>query len=147
MPDRNSNGHYVIGVDLGGTKISGGAVSLDGSRTAGLRSIGTQPELGAEGVVDRIIGLIEGVMSDTMQQTGAARSDFVGIGIGAPGPLDRENGIVIVAPNLGWRDFPLRERVMTRIGLPSTLDNDANCATVGEWWLGDRAHELMAFHG
>jgi glucokinase len=136
MPDRNSNGHYVIGVDLGGTKISGGAVSLDGSRTAGVRSIATQPELGAEGVVDRIIGLIEGVIADTMQQTGAARTDFVGIGIGAPGPLDRENGIVIVAPNLGWKDFPLRERVMTRIGLPSTLDNDANCATVGEWWLG-----------
>jgi glucokinase len=43
---------------------------------------------------------------------------------------------VIVAPNLGWKDFPLRDRVTKRLGLPATLDNDANCATVGEWWLG-----------
>lgn len=127
---------FVIGVDLGGTKISAGAVSRDGSKIAGVRSVETQAELGAEGVVDRIIGLIEGVILDATQETGAARKDFIGIGLGAPGPLDRKNGIVIVAPNLGWRDFPLRDRVTKRLGLPATLDNDANCATVGEWWLG-----------
>ena len=131
-----SDNSYVIGVDLGGTKISAGAVSRDGSRIAGVRSIETQAELGAEGVVDRIIGCIEGVILDATHETGAARKDFIGIGLGAPGPLDRENGIVVVAPNLGWRDFPLRDRVMARLGLPATLDNDANCATVGEWWLG-----------
>lgn len=128
---------YVVGVDLGGTNISAGAVSVDGTRTHGMRSVPTQAEMGgAEGVVDRIVALIEAVILDTMKETGAARKDFLGIGVGAPGPLDRENGIVIVAPNLGWRDFPLRERVSTRLGLPATLDNDANCATVGEWWLG-----------
>ena len=127
---------YIVGVDLGGTKIFAGAVSADGSQTHGMRSITTQSELGAEGVVDRIIGLIEGVMVDTNNETGATRKDFLGIGVGAPGPLDREKGIVIVAPNLGWRDFPLRERIQSRLGLPVTLDNDANCATVGEWWLG-----------
>jgi len=127
---------YIIGVDLGGTKIFAGALTADGASMHGMRSIATQAELGAEGVVDRIIGLIEGVMVDTMNETGASRKDFVGIGLGAPGPLDRENGIVVVAPNLGWRDFPLRDRVTSRLGLPATLDNDANCATVGEWWLG-----------
>ena len=71
-----------------------------------------------------------------LNETGVTRKDFIGIGIGAPGPLDREKGLVIVAPNLGWRDFPLRDRITTRFGLPTTLDNDANCATVGEWWLG-----------
>mgnify|MGYP001611821883 CR=1 FL=1 len=127
---------FIIGLDLGGTKVSAGALSQDGQRTAGLRSIETQAELGAEGVVDRIIGLIEDVILGAMQETGATRRDFIGIGIGAPGPLDRKNGVVIVAPNLGWRDFPLRDRVTSRLGLPATLDNDANCATVGEWWLG-----------
>ena len=127
---------FVIGVDLGGTKISSAAVSDDGTATHGLRSIPTQPELGADGVVDRIIGLIEGVILDTINETGATRKDFIGIGVGAPGPLDRENGLVVVAPNLGWRDFPLRDRVSIPLGLPVTLDNDANCATVGEWWLG-----------
>lgn len=127
---------YIIGLDLGGTKIFAGALSRDGTRTAGMRSIMTQSEVGAEGVVDRIVGLIEGVIQDTINETRATRKDFLGIGIGAPGPLDREKGLVIVAPNLGWRDFPLRDRVSSRIGMPATLDNDANCATVGEWWLG-----------
>jgi len=134
MPGKKKQ--FIIGLDLGGTKISAGALSVDGSHTSGMRSIATQSELGAEGVVDRIIGLIEGVILDTINETGAARKDILGIGVGAPGPLDRENGIVIVAPNLGWRDFPLRERITTRLKLPATLDNDANCATVGEWWLG-----------
>ena len=127
---------YIIGVDLGGTKIFAGAVSVDGTATHGMRTLATQAEVGAEGVVDRIIGLIEGVILDTINETGATRKDFLGIGLGAPGPLDREKGIVVVAPNLGWRDFPLRDRVTSRLGLPATLDNDANCATVGEWWLG-----------
>lgn len=127
---------FIIGVDLGGTKISAGAVSEDGARTVGLRSVETQAELGADGVVDRIVALVEGVILDAMHEAGAKRSEFRGIGIGAPGPLDREKGLVIIAPNLGWRDFPLRDRVSARLGLPATLDNDANCATVGEWWLG-----------
>jgi glucokinase len=87
-------------------------------------------------VADRIVGLIEGVVLDTIAETNGHRSDFLGIGIGAPGPLDRERGLVIVAPNLGWKNFPLRDRVSQRLGLPATLDNDANCATVGEWWQG-----------
>jgi glucokinase len=101
-----------------------------------MRSIPTSAELGAESVADRIVGLIEGVILDTLEQTEAMRRDFIGVGIGAPGPLDRERGLVIVAPNLGWRNFPLRDRIGQRMGLPATLDNDANCATVGEWWQG-----------
>jgi glucokinase len=131
-----SKKRYIIGLDLGGTKISAGAISEDGQHAHGIRSVATQPELGAEGVVDRIIGVIEGVILDTINETGATRKDFLGIGVGAPGPLDREKGIVVVAPNLGWKDFPLRDRIKSRLGLEVTLDNDANCATVGEWWLG-----------
>lgn len=127
---------YIIGVDLGGTKISAGALSEDGEEAHGVRSIATQSDIGAEGVVDRIISVIEGVILDTIKETGASRQDFLGIGMGAPGPLDREKGIVVVAPNLGWRNFPLRERVTSRLKLPVSIDNDANCATVGEWWLG-----------
>jgi glucokinase len=127
---------FIIGVDLGGTNISAGALSEDGTRASGMRSIATQAELGAEGVVDRIVGLIEGVILDTINETGATRKDFLGIGVGAPGPLDRDEGIVVVAPNLGWRHIPLRHRINKRHNHPLTLDNDANCATVGEWWLG-----------
>jgi glucokinase len=127
---------YIIGVDLGGTKIMAGALSEDGTQHFGMRSVSTQANQGQDAVVERMIALIEGVILDTIAQTGASRGDFIGVGIGAPGPLDRERGIVIVAPNLGWRDFPLRDLIQDRLGLEAALDNDANCATYGEWWQG-----------
>ena len=135
MPTKKRH-QYIIGVDLGGTNIVVGAMSADGKHHFGARSIATSAELGAEGVADRIVGLIEGVILDTIAQTSANRRDFIGVGIGAPGPLDRDKGLVVVAPNLGWRNFPLRDRIGERLNLPATLDNDANCATVGEWWQG-----------
>ncbi|HET7457231.1 MAG TPA: ROK family protein [Gemmatimonadaceae bacterium] len=127
---------YIIGVDLGGTNIVCGAMPEDGSREIAMRSQPTYSELGADTVVDRMVQMIEDVIAVTMAETGAAREDFLGVGVGAPGPLDRERGVVIVAPNLGWRDFPLRDLIGERVGLAATLDNDANCATVGEWWVG-----------
>jgi len=102
---------YIVGVDLGGTNIVVGAMSADGKHHHAMRSIPTSAEAGADGVADRIVGLIEGVILDTIAQTDASRRDFLGVGIGAPGPLDREKGIVIIAPNLGWRNFPLRDRI------------------------------------
>ena len=127
---------YILGVDLGGTKIMCGALSEDGTRHLAMRSIPTQSEQGESVTMDRMVELIEAVIAETCREAGAKRDDILGIGIGAPGPLDRERGIVVVAPNLGWRDYPLRDLIHKRTGLAATLDNDANCATVGEWWQG-----------
>ena len=127
---------YIIGVDLGGTNIVAGAMAEDGSSQHALRSQPTNAQLGAEAVAEHIVKMIGDVITDTMAETGAKRAQFLGVGIGAPGPLDRERGLVIVAPNLGWKNFPLRDRVVAGTGLTATLDNDANCATLGEWWIG-----------
>src|SRR6202008_1528195 len=45
-------------------------------------------------------------------------------------------GLVLLTPNLGWTNFPLRDQVANALGMPATLDNDANCAVFGEWWRG-----------
>lgn len=127
---------FIVGIDLGGTNIAAAALPTDGSAVLAFGSRLTRADLGADAVTDRIVEAIEEVIADVMKETGAARSDFLGVGLGAPGPLDRERGLVIVAPNLGWRDFPLRDRITAAVDLPATLDNDANCATVGEWWCG-----------
>ncbi len=128
---------YIIGVDLGGTKISVGAMPVDGSREIAMRAdLTLAAEGGADAVVGRIASNIEAVIAQTMAETGCARSDFIGIGVGAPGPLDRAKGVVLVAPNLGWHDYPLKERVEHAVGIRTTLENDANCATLGEWWVG-----------
>ena len=127
---------YIVGVDLGGTNIVAGALPEDGSRQIAMRSEPTRADQGADAVVERIARIIDTVIAETIAETGARRDAFIGVGIGSPGPLDREKGIVIVTPNLGWRNFPLRDRVSAAVGIPASLDNDANCATLGEWWCG-----------
>lgn len=127
---------YIVGVDLGGTNIVAGAMPVDGSREIAMQTRPTLAEGGAGSVVERIAAMIEKVIAETMAETGAKRTDFLGVGIGSPGPLDREKGIVIVTPNLGWKNFPLRDEISSRVHLEATLDNDANCATIGEFWCG-----------
>ncbi|HUF51021.1 MAG TPA: ROK family protein [Longimicrobiales bacterium] len=129
---------WLIGVDLGGTNIVVGVLPIDGGtgEVLALHSVPTEAQRGAKYVVDRIVALIGDTMDAIIAQHGGRREDFAGVGIGSPGPLDRATGTVINTPNLGWRNFPLRDLISNGIGLPATLDNDANCATYGEWWLG-----------
>ena len=126
---------YVLGVDLGGTNIVTGAVAEDGSAVLGVRSAPTRPEEGADAVVARIAGLCRESIAEAATRGGDA-ARIAGVGIGSPGPLDRERGLVLITPNLGWKNFPLRDRVSDALGLPATLDNDANCAVFGEYWMG-----------
>jgi glucokinase len=127
---------WVVGVDLGGTNIVVATMTADGQQTAGMQQGLTLAAEGADAVVHRIATMIEQSIAETTTSHGITREQVLGVGIGSPGPLDREKGIVIVTPNLGWRDFPLRDRIGAAVGLPATLDNDANCATLGEWWIG-----------
>ena len=123
---------YVLGVDLGGTNIVTGAVCHDGTEVLGVRSEPTRPEEGADAVVERIIRLCR----ESVEAAGLGMDRIAGVGIGSPGPLDREQGLVLVTPNLGWKNYPLRDKVAGPLGLKGALDNDANCAVYGEWWMG-----------
>jgi glucokinase len=129
---------WVIGVDLGGTNIVVGVLPIDGGEgdVLALQNEPTEAHRGAKYVVDKIVLLIEEARAQIVSQYGGSRSDFAGVGIGSPGPLNRETGTVINTPNLGWRNFPLRDLIANAVNLPAVLDNDANCATYGEWWLG-----------
>jgi glucokinase len=127
---------FIIGLDLGGTNIVVGALSENGDRQIGMRSEPTIAERGVDVVVERMVSMVEQTIEAVLRESGGTRDDVLGVGIGAPGPLDRDRGLVVVAPNLGWRDFPLRDVIADRVRLPATLDNDANCATLGEWWQG-----------
>ncbi len=124
----------IVGVDLGGTNIVVGGIPEDGSRVYALASERTPVQEGAEAVVGRIVEMIRRCAEGTRRE--ARGAEVVGVGIGAPGPLDTAKGIVHFAPNLAWRDMPLRDRIADGVHLTSTLDNDANCAVLGEWWRG-----------
>ena len=127
---------YIIGVDLGGTTINVGAVPVGGGTVLGMRSLPTDAHVGAKFVVDRIVTMIRDVKRDAGREGGFGADAFIGIGLGSPGPLDRETGTVVETPNLGWRNFPLRDLIVKATGLETEIDNDANAATLGEWWQG-----------
>ena len=121
---------WILGVDIGGTNLRAGLVPFAGGAPVALANVPTRPEHGAEEVVDDLVSVLRATVA------GVGRAGVAGIGVGAPGPLDRTRGVVIETPNLGWREVPLVEMIARGTGLPVVLDNDANCFAFGEWWLG-----------
>lgn len=124
---------YVLAVDLGGTKIYS-ALAGPGDLIAERDVRPTGVELGRERVLDNIISGIRAVMPDDDRL--AAHDRVLGLGIGAPGPLNPRTGMVYFAPNLSIRDFNLRDALQERLGIPVFLENDANLAALGEHLYG-----------
>lgn len=129
-------GRWIVGVDIGGTNVAVGLVPFDGGPVSGFRKFPTKAGEGPEPLIRRIAAAVRDAIHEGAGADPAAEGRIAGLGIGSPGPLDRERGVVLTTPNLGWRDFPLRSLLAEATGLDATLDNDANCATYGEWWLG-----------
>src|SRR6266853_136077 len=114
MPSRRPV-RYVVGIDVGGTNIVAGTVAEDGSELLGLVSEPTFAEQGPEAVVERIVRLAKASMA------AAKGKKIAGVGIGSPGPLDTKRGVVLLTPNLGWTNMPLRERVAKGVDLPGEI--------------------------
>ena len=125
---------FVLGIDIGGTNLVVGSVAEDGARILATASEQTHAEAGAKDVLERLVCLAESAIAATRRE--APDAEILGVGVGAPGPLDTKRGIVLLTPNLGWVNLPLRQIIHERLGLPAWLDNDANCAVLGEWWVG-----------
>lgn len=122
---------YVIGIDLGGTKICGAVVSTEGERIS-MHTIPTMANQGEEVVLQRIFTVIDKVIIDAKISIG----DVVGIGIGSPGPLNAKEGTILTTPNLPFKNFQLVKPIEQKYGVKTFLDNDANVAAIGEYMLG-----------
>ena len=129
MPEKGEK--YYIGVDLGGSLTRVGLSRKDGEIIA-WESVPTEGRKGPEHVVGEIAGMIDLLV----EEKGIARDSLLGVGIGAPGPLDTKTGVIINTPNLQWKEVPLRDMVTEKTGLDAVLENDANSAALGEWWKG-----------
>jgi glucokinase len=123
-----------IGVDLGGTDLKAAVVDTDSGEQSALKTVPTHAERGYEAVMARMGELIESVIevSDLM------RAEISGIGIGVPGVLDLDKGLVLFLPNLPgtWPNVPLKETIEQQVGLPTFLLNDVRSMTLGEWTFG-----------
>lgn len=122
----------ALGVDLGGTNTKIGLVDHQGQVRQRLR-LPTRPEEGPRQVAGRICQAAR----ECLAAAGLGPEQVSGAGIGCPGTIDLEDGIVAFAPNLpGWRDVPLRSLIADELGRPCSLDNDANVAALAEHWVG-----------
>ncbi|MFC2038484.1 ROK family protein [Chloroflexota bacterium] len=118
----------TIGVDLGGTKIETSLVDDAGNIIASHRSL-TNSEKGSEGVIAGIVDCVNTCLDKTDESPQA-------LGIGMAGQIEKNTGLVHFAPNLGWHDVPLREKLEEQLGLPVTVTNDVRAAAYGEWLYG-----------
>ena len=126
---------WVMGVDIGGTNIVVGMVPEGGGVPERLRVRATRSMAGPDDAVRHIVRLGREVVGEVAEASGGP-VEVTGAGVGCPGPVDREAGMVLDAFNLGWKAFPLRDRLQEALELPVILENDANCAAWGEWWQG-----------
>jgi glucokinase len=116
---------YAIGIDIGGTKIAGALISLDGNISDMNRV--PSPASSAAEMEDAIV-----VMAKTLLDS----RDVAGIGIAAAGFIDADGSTVLYAPNISWRSEPLREKLEARIGTNIVIENDANAAGWAEYRFG-----------
>ncbi|MBZ9689291.1 ROK family protein [Clostridium estertheticum] len=122
---------YVIGVDLGGTKISCALADLSG-KVIEIQVVATNASEGEIAVLNRIISVIDKVMLNK----NTSKEDIKAIGIGAPGPLDARKGIIVEPANLPFKNFDLVTPIVDKFNIPVYLDNDASVAAIGEFMFG-----------
>lgn len=117
----------VVAIDLGGTNIRTALCNTHGQILTRIKQ-STRPEEGRDAVINRMIISVR----EVLPKTGRVRA----VAVASPGPLNPRTGIVMVAPNLYWRDVPLQQIMQDDLGLPVKLGNDANLAALGEQRYG-----------
>lgn len=129
-----------IGIDLGGTNIAAGIVTDDGK----ILSQGSTPTLSGrpiEEVIADMVTLVNGLIDDY----GITVSDIKAIGIGSPGSIDHKNGIVVYSNNLKMNNFHMADALNKAFGVPVKVDNDANCAAMGEYMVNGNGTDNYIF--
>jgi glucokinase len=127
----NGEKRYSIGFDLGGTKML--ATLYDDKLKPLLQERKkTKPQDGPDAVIGRIIATIETVLASG----NITSADLAGIGIGCPGMVDYDKGVVVTAPNLGWKNLALKDTLKKKFGCSVELLNDADAGIYGEYRKG-----------
>ncbi|NLE65045.1 MAG: ROK family protein [Elusimicrobia bacterium] len=122
--------HFLIGIDIGGTKIYGGLLSPSG-RIVATRKIPMPPGASSKKILEEVHSLIRKLLKDGE----ATPSNILGIGVAVPGIVDHD-GVVVNTPNIAFSGTPLRTLLEKKYKRPVAVGNDANLGTLGEQWLG-----------
>lgn len=133
---------WLVGVDLGGTTTKIAFINFYGEIVHKWEIPTDTSENGKNIIVD-----IAKSIDHHLDELGETKAKLKGVGMGAPGPVDMDNGIIYEAVNLGWeKNTPLKDLLEVETGLPCVIDNDANCAALGEMWkgAGNGAKDIVA---
>ena len=122
---------YHLGVDLGGTNIKAGVTDQQGKILLKY-SVKTNKAGDANVISEQIVGLCH----EVCKKAGISMDEIASVGIGIPGTVDAETGMVIYANNLHLDDAPVGKIVSEALGKPVLLNNDASCAAFGEFVSG-----------
>lgn len=123
---------WLVGVDLGGTTTKIAFLSTYGE-ILHKWEIPTDKSDSGKHIIVHIAKSIDA----KLEQLDVEKEQLIGIGMGAPGPVEMRRGIIYEAINLGWSEnTPLKDLIEMETGLPAVIDNDANCAALGEMWKG-----------
>lgn len=138
----NAQHGFVAGIDLGPTRTRLAIADLRGDRLAH-RIIPTPSRLPPPAALRKIAHAVR----DLMSEAGVPPDRLLTVGAGAPGIVDLDRGIVVLAPNLtGWSAVPMRECLEQALCAPTLVENDVNLALLGEHWKGAaRGHDTCAF--
>jgi glucokinase len=122
----------VVGLDMGGTKILAGVVDETG-KILGVAKRPTKAHAGPDEIIERMAKTV----LEAVDRSGLKIGDIQAVGVGTPGPLDPDEGIIWHTPNLpGWVNLPLAASLQERLDVPIFIDNDVNMGTLGELALG-----------
>ena len=124
---------YALGIDLGGTKTLAAVVDITSGEVVGSARKRTRAERGQEFVSQRTIELATAALSDAKLEP---EDTIIAIGVGAAGQIDRKDGVVLDAPNLGVHDMPLGSILGKQFGKPVYVGNDVEVAAQGEYLYG-----------
>ncbi|KGP72961.1 ROK family glucokinase [Pontibacillus yanchengensis] len=132
---------HLIGIDIGGTTVKIAFITYDGVIIEKWE-IPTNKSDEAQYIVPDIATSIR----DKQKEKGYQHDDFAAIGVGAPGFIDVDSGMIHEAVNVGWKNYHLSEELKQATGYKVWVENDANLAALGENWKGsgDRANHMIA---
>ena len=120
-----------IGIDLGGTNIAGGVIN-EKAELLCTKSVPTRAERPYADII-RDMGMLARELAET---AGSSIGEMEAVGIGSPGTPDMKTGDILYSNNLGWENVPLVREMGQYVPVPVRLDNDANCAALGEYTVG-----------
>ncbi len=129
---------FRAGIDLGGTNIKAGIVD-ENQKILAEGSVPMRVERPCEEIMKDMAVLIK----DLLKKIGADERELLGIGVGSPGTVDAQSGVVLYSNNFGWNNVPLVAELKKYFHCPVSISNDANCAALGEVKAG-AAKEVKA---